>query len=65
MSRNQKSPAYSAEEIQAHVKAIVAEWPPLTPEQKTTIFHAVAPMRAAITTRRRGTSTEGGTDAAA
>lgn len=55
----------AAEALKAHVRALVDTWPPLTAEQKTTIWHAVAPMRAAITKRKRGTSTEEGTDAAA
>lgn len=63
--RNQPRPAYSAEDLQAHVRSIVDTWPPLTAEQKTTIYHAIAPMRAAITKRKRASPTEGGTGAAA
>lgn len=55
----------AAEALKAHVRAIVDGWPPLTPEQKTTIWHAIAPMRAAITRRKRASPNEGGRDAAA
>lgn len=51
--------------LKAHVRAIVDDWPPLTAEQKTIIWHAIAPMRAAITKRKRASPSEGDTDAAA
>lgn len=49
----------------ARIAAIVDTWPAFTPEQRTTLWHALAPMRAAITERRRQVDKEGGTDAAA